>query len=105
MQPYESQTECDLSERNLCKGKVMLEYIKKQNYSFVCYAGDGGNDFCPIQKLTQNDLAFVRKGYALEKKIPKMKESRGLVVIAEIHYWTTTVHDILAQIEKKLESI
>ena len=82
----------------------MLEYIKKQNYSFVCYAGDGGNDFCPIQKLTQNDLAFVRKGYALEKKIPRMKESRGLEVTAEIHHWTTG-HDILAQIEKKLESV
>ena len=58
----------------------------------------------PVQKLTQNDLAFVRKGYALEKKIPKMKESRGLEVTADIHYWTTG-HDILAQIEKKLESV
>ena len=81
----------------MCKGKVI--YIKNKNYSFVCYAGDGSNDFCPMQKLTQNDLAF-----ALEKKIPKMKESRGLEVTAEIHYWTTG-RDILAQIEKILESI
>ena len=82
----------------------MLEYIKGKNYSFVCYAGDGGNDFCPIQKLSPNDLAFVRKGYALEKKIPKMKEGRGLEVSANIHYWNNG-HDILAQIEKKLKTI
>ena len=82
----------------------MLDYVKNKDYTFVCYAGDGGNDFCPIQKLTSNDLAFVRKGYALEKKIPKMKESRGLHVTADIHYWNNG-HDILAQIEKKLESI
>ena len=57
------------------KFEMLLEYMKDKNYSFVCYAGDAGNDFCPIQKLTQNDLAFVRKGYVLEKKIPNMKES------------------------------
>ena len=44
VQPYEYQTECDLSERNLCKAKVMLDYIKNKDYAFVCYAGDGGNE-------------------------------------------------------------
>ncbi len=98
--PFTHQTDCDLSERNLCKGKVMLDFIGHKNYDFVCYAGDGGNDFCPIEKLNANDLAFVRKGYALEKKIPRMKEKRGLEVKAEIIYWTNG-HEILEEIVKK----
>lgn len=102
--PFSHQTQCDLSERNLCKGKVMLDFIGDKNYSFVSYVGDGGNDFCAIHKLTENDLAFVRKGYALEKKIPNMKEKKGLVVKAAVYLWDKP-SEIVAAIQTKLDSI
>ena len=49
--------------------------------------------------LSENDYAFVRKGYALEKKIPKMKESKGLQIKAQIHYWENA-HDIMEIVTK-----
>lgn len=102
--PFTNQSECDLSERNLCKGRVMLDYMNGKQFDFVVYAGDGGNDFCPISKLGPDDMAFVRKGYALERTIPKMEQSRGIKVNAPVHFWTTS-DDIISEIEKKLSSI
>ena len=103
MKPFANQTECDLSARNLCKGTVMLNYMKDNNFDFVFYAGDGGNDFCPMEKLTDQDIAFVRKGYALEKKIPRMRDQKGLPIKADIFYWTNS-HEIIAHLRNKINS-
>jgi len=45
IRPYMS-ADCKLSSKNLCKGKVLKDYVKKrkqegQKFSFVCFAGDG----------------------------------------------------------------
>ena len=100
--PFSNQNFCDLSERNLCKGQVLKDYIKEKKFDFVTYAGDGGNDFCPIEKLSANDLAFVRKGYHLEKTIPAMKEKKGLEIKATIHTWSDC-HEILNKIKEKID--
>jgi len=59
--------ECDICAANLCKGKVLTEEVLiRHNKPFthdniIIYIGDGGNDFCPSSKLTQNDYVFVRQ--------------------------------------------
>jgi len=104
IKPYHHQTDCDLSEANLCKGRILDEYINSQpvKFPFVTYVGDGGNDFCPGLRLKENDLMCVRKGYSLEKKIPKMKEKRGLEIKSEILYWTSG-EEILNRIGEKMK--
>ncbi|GLV37737.1 uncharacterized protein CBL_06562 [Carabus blaptoides fortunei] len=59
---------CKLSTINLCKGMIMEDFVKQQAesgvvYNQIVYAGDGKNDFCPILRLSENDLACVREGY------------------------------------------
>ena len=44
--PYMNNLECKLSSRNLCKGKVLQDYVKRrksegQPFVFVGFAGDG----------------------------------------------------------------
>ena len=43
------QETCTLSTKNLCKGQIMEDYVQScgKRFSFICYVGDGGNDFCP----------------------------------------------------------
>ena len=81
IQPYHHQDACKLSTKNLCKHSIMEDYIKNcgRSFSFVCYTGDGKNDFCPSLKLSENDLVCVREGYSLQKYIPQMeKEGRTI---------------------------
>ena len=65
--PFTNQTEClrpeGLCGANLCKGKVLLDFVKSKDYSLICYAGDGGNDFCPIGKyvLERLDISPIQK--------------------------------------------
>merc|ERR1712062_289205 len=49
------RTPCPLGGYYLCKGQVLLDYIKDKNYEKVSYFGDGGNDYCPATKLTESD--------------------------------------------------
>ena len=81
---------------------MLRDYIKDKSYNFVFYAGDGGNDFAPILQLTSNDLAFVRKGYALERMIGKTKES-SKEIKAQVHYWSTA-NDIMDQVSKRISN-
>lgn len=65
---YHHQNYCNLSTKNLCKGQIMMDFINQQKsdgieYRRIIYAGDGYNDFCPILKLGENDLACVREKY------------------------------------------
>lgn len=66
--PYHHQTECSLSSVNLCKGKVLCDYLAQTNlYSQCIYIGDGRNDLCPILRLSVKDLACARVGYSCAK--------------------------------------
>merc|ERR1740123_1871985 len=71
--PHGSLLNCSL---NMCKGKILNEEIMKDlatktkiDSLMRIYIGDGSGDYCPITKLNQNDFAFVRKGFSLEKRI------------------------------------
>lgn len=49
--------------------------------------GDGGNDICPAMKLSENDVVFVRRNYAMEKII-----AHG--------YWKGQTIEIRAKVKK-----
>lgn len=68
IKPYTEQTTCNQCQKNMCKGLIVKEYVSKTDNKFnkIFYFGDGSNDLCPVLKLTQNDIAFPRLGYALE---------------------------------------
>lgn len=70
LRPYHHQTECCLSSVNLCKGKVLTEYLlKNPDYRHCIYAGDGRNDVCPSLRLSAQDLACARIGYSCAKAL------------------------------------
>jgi len=98
IQPYHHQEDCKLSTKNLCKGQIMEDYLKScgKTFSYICYVGDGKNDFCPSLRLENQDIVCVRKGFSLENYIPKM-EKEGMKIKAEILNWSDA-----DQIYKKL---
>lgn len=104
IRPYHHQETCTLSTKNLCKGQILEDYIKGcgKEFNFVCYVGDGRNDFCPSLRLVENDLVCVRQGFSLEKYIPKMEE-KGFKVRAELLLWTDA-DQILGRVKEKLTS-
>jgi len=89
IRPYHHQETCSLSTANLCKGQILEEFLAAAPvpFPFVCYVGDGRNDFCPSLRLANRDLVCVREGYSLEKYIPQMEE-KGHKIAAEVVKWT-----------------
>lgn len=87
--PYENQTECPFCPRNLCKGNALVKYIaKKGPFERVFYTGDGGNDVCPVTRLSEKDVVFVRKGFAMEKIIKHGTwKGQRIEIKAKIVYW------------------
>ncbi len=87
--PYECQTECPFCPRNLCKGAALTKYISKKGpFEKVYYTGDGGNDVCPALRLTDADIVFVRKNYAMDKILKHgVWKGQTLEVKARIVYW------------------
>ncbi|ESP04317.1 hypothetical protein LOTGIDRAFT_136443 [Lottia gigantea] len=78
---YHKQDYCSLSTINLCKGRILQDFIKdrKSNgveYSQVVYVGDGSNDLCPGLTLGAQDYLCARKGFSLWKKLNKAKKSK-----------------------------
>jgi len=73
---------------NMCKGEELSVFLQKKGFEYdrLLYLGDGGNDFCPILRLRKNDVALVRKGRTLERRIREEGKAAGLV--CEIKYWT-----------------
>uniref|UniRef100_A0A182LUE7 Pyridoxal phosphate phosphatase phospho2 n=1 Tax=Anopheles culicifacies TaxID=139723 RepID=A0A182LUE7_9DIPT len=94
LRPYHFQTECTLSSKNLCKGKILTEFLRRQHderqieYEKVFYAGDGKNDVCPMLRLGSNGYACARRGYschdALQAAIGKLEHP----YIAKVLQWT-----------------
>lgn len=78
---YHLQDYCKLSTKNLCKGQIMEDFINDQResdiiYETVVYIGDGVNDFCPILRLRDNDVACVRKEYKCVDLVKKSIDGR-----------------------------
>ena len=80
---YHNQDWCNISNKNLCKGHVLTEYINKRKsddgiaFSKVSYVGDGNNDICPSLKLSQNDRVFARKDFPLHKALNNNSELKA----------------------------
>lgn len=70
----------------MCKGEELDAFLERHGgrsaYDRIVYVGDGGNDFCPVLRLRESDLAFVRKFRGLQSRIAK---EGG--VKAGIKYW------------------
>ena len=87
IQPYHHQDHCKLSTKNLCKGQIMEDYLKScgKTFSYICYVGDGKNDFCPSLRLAAGDIVCVREGYSLQKYIPQMdKDGHSIRLIEKV---------------------
>jgi len=57
---------CRRCPRNLCKGQVLDDLLKQQQYDQVVYAGDGSGDFCPCTRLKSSDIVLARLHYPNE---------------------------------------
>lgn len=87
--PYETQTDCDLCPVNLCKGRVLRNYLQTHGpFDEVYYIGDGGGDACPGIQLNSSDTLFVRRGFSLEKIVQEQKmDGLTLQFKCNIVYW------------------
>jgi pyridoxal phosphate phosphatase PHOSPHO2 len=87
--PFDNQRDCDICPPNLCKGKVLRNYLKKHGpFQNVYYVGDGHNDFCPALELTGDDTLFVRRGFRLEKLLAKPCVGKHSTVLkCSIVFW------------------
>lgn len=72
---------------NMCKGEELTGFIARRgDFKRMLYLGDGSNDFCPVLRLRSQDIALVRTGRGLEKRIAEEGEKEGLK--CEIRYWS-----------------
>ena len=90
---YHVQDSCDLSERTMCKGQILESHIQKRssrgiNFERIVYVGDGKNDFCPILRLTERDLAFPRENYSLMSILQKPESDPKRIPRAKIIPWS-----------------
>ncbi|KAM4626705.1 pyridoxal phosphate phosphatase PHOSPHO2 isoform 1-T4 [Discoglossus pictus] len=93
-------TECP---KNLCKKKVLEDFVAKQTqngarYAKIVYIGDGSNDLCPITFLKKGDIAMPREGYTLQKRIAKEID----LIDSSISVWSTGA-EILSQLKSLVE--
>ncbi|KZO93073.1 hypothetical protein CALVIDRAFT_519343 [Calocera viscosa TUFC12733] len=72
---------------NMCKGEELEAFVARHGKAFdrMVYVGDGANDFCPILRLREQDLALVRRHRGLEARIAKDGASAGLK--CQVQYW------------------
>ncbi len=91
--PYHHNLECQLSTVNLCKGRVLTEYLQRRSregvtFKFVAVAGDGINDFCPMARLQRGDLALPRKDHFICDFIQQKEMNDGVKLKATIKKWS-----------------
>ena len=71
---------------NMCKGAELDAFLTRNGgreaFERIVYVGDGGNDYCPVTRLQEKDLALVRKFRGLQTRI-----AREGGVKAGIKYW------------------
>ncbi|KFR10275.1 Pyridoxal phosphate phosphatase PHOSPHO2 [Opisthocomus hoazin] len=93
---------CAKCPKNLCKRKVLKEFLDKQlergvSYQQIVYIGDGGNDLCPVMFLKKDDIAMPRQGYTLEKKISQLAQDLSPVECSVL-VWSSAI-DIMAYLK------
>jgi len=81
---YHVQDYCNLSNKNMCKGQILEDYIesrRKENVTFQrhYYCGDGSNDFCPSLRLKEGDVTFPRIGFRLEARLSGCESVKATV--------------------------
>lgn len=60
---------------NMCKGDELEAFLRRRGgreaagFERLIYLGDGGNDYCPVMRMKEQDVALVRRGRGLEKRI------------------------------------
>ena len=73
----------------MCKGDELEAYLKahggKNSFDRIAYVGDGGNDFCPLLRMRQGDIAYVRKGFELDERVKQEGPKCGLRV--DVKLW------------------
>ncbi|XP_058821211.1 pyridoxal phosphate phosphatase PHOSPHO2-like isoform X2 [Topomyia yanbarensis] len=105
--PFHHQTECSLSSRNLCKGKIVDDFLDNQSvvanteYEQIFYIGDGRNDVCPMLRLKDNGFACPREGYACYDALSNAIKQRSTSYEAKILKWTNGFH-LMSLIWKEL---
>ncbi|KAN0064618.1 hypothetical protein ACQY0O_002247 [Thecaphora frezii] len=71
---------------NMCKGDELEAFLARHGgraaFDRIIYVGDGGNDYCPLLRLGNNDLALVRRYRGLQTRIEKEGNIK-----AGIRYW------------------
>lgn len=87
--PDGPQHHCTLDcSANMCKGEELDAWVNAHGgrgaFDRIVYVGDGHNDFCPITRLEARDIACVRTGRSLEKKV---KGDEGKSLQARVQYW------------------
>ena len=98
VKPYHIQEGCTWSFRNLCKARVISEYIRDKDVGLIAYCGDNTNDFCPlVSAMRSGDVAFPRKGYPFDKLL------KDKSVPVDIHPWETG-NEILNVLQRVLKS-
>ncbi|NXQ28706.1 PHOP1 phosphatase, partial [Alaudala cheleensis] len=91
LRPFHSHG-CPRCPANMCKGKVLGEYLaergrQRRRFQRVFYVGDGANDFCPAGTLSENDVAFPRKGYPMHRLIQESQEKQPGAFRAAVVPW------------------
>lgn len=107
IKPYHYQTECKLSAENLCKGKILDNFITKRQmsdsviYENIIYVGDGTNDICPVIRLREKDLGCARKGFSMMRILEKNKRTK-LSAKSKIIFWENGF-DLAEQLQSILQ--
>ncbi|XP_042340288.1 pyridoxal phosphate phosphatase PHOSPHO2 [Plectropomus leopardus] len=100
--------DCKRCAANLCKRKVLEQYLSEQSdrgveYERVFYAGDGGNDLCPALCLRGHDVVMPRRGYALEKLLAKLQNQQNNASLrAKVIVWDSGT-DILEELKASIQ--
>ncbi len=87
---------------SLFPGSVLKDILKAEKFPFVesskfhIFVGDGYNDYCAGLALKSTDKFFVRKDFALYKRLQTSNLLTGLV--CEIVYWKDA-NDIINHIK------
>ncbi|XP_058455277.1 pyridoxal phosphate phosphatase PHOSPHO2 [Malaya genurostris] len=98
LHPYHHQTECNLSAWNLCKGKIVDDFLNKQYvasntvYEKIFYIGDGKNDVCPMLRLNENGYACPRDGYTCFDALSTIIKQQSDRYKAKILKWRDGFH-------------
>ncbi|XP_077569765.1 pyridoxal phosphate phosphatase PHOSPHO2 [Stigmatopora nigra] len=99
--------QCRRCPVNMCKGKVLQDYLTQRNdYAVIFYVGDGANDLCPASRLRGCDVVMPREGYVLEELLEDKREglkariipwSSGTQVLDELQVSLSSKTDVIRE--------